>query len=54
MTRYGRAQYPLAPGHYQLRVAILDPWTSLPAIQLAIAGRQPDGWYTLSEIEVRK
>src|SRR5450432_230340 len=44
----------LAPGRYQLRIAVLDPLAKLPAIQLAIAGRQPDGWYALSEIEVRK
>jgi len=44
----------LAAGHYQVRVAILDPNTRRPAIHLAIAGRQPDGWYALSEIEVRR
>jgi hypothetical protein len=42
----------LAPGRYPLRVALLDPATRLPAIQLAIAGRQPDGWYQLGEIIV--
>ena len=42
----------LAPGRYALRVALLDPATRWPAIQLAIAGRQPDGWYRVGEIVV--
>jgi Domain of unknown function (DUF4832) len=42
----------LAPGRYPLRVGMLDPATRRPAIQLAIAGRQPDGWYHVGEIEV--
>ncbi len=42
----------LAPGRYPLRVAILDPTTQQPAIQLAITGRQLDGWYQLGEIVV--
>ncbi len=40
----------LAPGRYALRVALLDPRTRLPAIRLAIAGRQDDGWYQVGEI----
>jgi hypothetical protein len=42
----------LAPGHYAVRVALLDPTTRLPAIRLAIAGRQQDGWYQVGEITV--
>jgi hypothetical protein len=42
----------LAPGRYPLRVGLLDPVTRSPAIQLAIAGRQPDGWYQVGEIVV--
>ena len=42
----------LAPGRYSLRVALLDPATRRPAIQLAIAGRQTDGWYQVGEIVV--
>jgi hypothetical protein len=42
----------LAPGRYPLRVGMLDPTTRKPAIQLAITGRQPDGWYQLGEIVV--
>jgi len=43
----------LEPGRYPLRVALLDPITQRPAIQLAIAGRQADGWYQVGEIVVR-
>ncbi len=43
----------LAPGRYRVRVAMVDPRTALPAIRFAIEGRQPDGWYDLSEIEIR-
>ena len=43
----------LTPGKYRLRVGLLDPRTGRPAIQLAIAGRQPDGWYDVGEIEVK-
>jgi uncharacterized protein DUF4832/glycosyl hydrolase family 42 (putative beta-galactosidase) len=42
----------LAPGRYRLRVALLDPATRRPAIQLAITGRQADGWYQVGEIVV--
>ena len=42
----------LAPGRYPLRVGLLDPVTRRPAIQLAIAGRQTDGWYQVGEIVV--
>jgi hypothetical protein len=36
-----------------VRVAILDPRTGKPFIQLANEGRQPDGWYALGEITVQ-
>jgi hypothetical protein len=42
----------LKPGAYRLCVALLDPRTGVPAIKLAIEGRQPDGWYDLGEIQV--
>ena len=44
----------LPPGTYQFRVGILDPKTSRPAILLAIQGRQPDGWYDLGSVEVKR
>jgi hypothetical protein len=43
----------LKPGEYHFRVGLLDPRTELPAIKLAIEGRQSDGWYDLGAIEVR-
>jgi len=42
----------LKPGVYRLRIAMLDPRTDLPAIRLAIEGRQTDGWYDLGELRV--
>ncbi len=44
----------LTPGGYSFRVAMLDPRTELPAIQLAIQGREPDGWYRLGSIRVEQ
>ena len=43
----------LKAGTYKLRVAMLDPRTEKPAIQLAIEGRQPDGWYDLGAIAIQ-
>jgi hypothetical protein len=42
----------LAPGQHRVRVALLDPRTQAPAIRLAIAGRQEDGWYDLGDITI--
>jgi hypothetical protein len=42
----------LAPGPHRLRLALLDPRTGLPAIRLAIQGREPDGWYGLGTVTV--
>jgi hypothetical protein len=42
----------LAPGDYELSVALLDPITLEPGIRLAIEGRGSDGWYTLGKIHV--
>lgn len=43
----------LKPGKHRIRLALLDPRTGKPAIRLAIAGRQDDGWYDIGEVEVR-
>ncbi len=40
------------PGRNRLSVALLDPFTREPAVQLAIAGRDAQGWYSLSQVEV--
>jgi hypothetical protein len=42
----------LAPGAYDLSVAMLDPVSEEPGIRLAIEGRGVDGWYTLGKIRV--
>ena len=42
----------LPGGDYDFDVALLDPLTLKPAIQLAIQGRGEDGWYTLGKIHV--
>jgi hypothetical protein len=42
----------LKPGKYSVRMAMLDPRTGKPFVQLAIEGRQSDGWYALGEITV--
>ena len=40
-------------GEYQLEVALVDPATREPKIKLAIAGRNPDGWYPLGTVMVK-
>jgi hypothetical protein len=42
----------LPEGIYDFRVAMLDPRTGKPAVRLAIAGRDRDGWYSLGSIYV--
>jgi len=41
-------------GKYTLAIAVVDPGTGKPVVQLAIEGRRADGWYPLSRLEVRK
>jgi hypothetical protein len=42
----------LTPGRYRLSLALLDPFTREPAVQLAIEGRDAQGWYNVTELEV--
>ncbi len=42
----------LEPGDYELALALVDPRTGAPKVQLAIAGRGSDGWYGLGRIRV--
>jgi uncharacterized protein DUF4832 len=42
----------LADGTYEFRVAMLDPRSGKPAVHFAIAGRDPDGWYSEGQIQV--
>jgi hypothetical protein len=39
-------------GNYNIQVALLDHLTGEPAINLAIEGKRPDGWYTMGTIRV--
>lgn len=43
----------LPAGRYNLRIAIVDPATGKPAIQLANEGREEDGWYGIGSMELR-
>jgi hypothetical protein len=43
-----------AEGRYQLQLGVLDERKDPPKVKLAIADRQPDGWYTMGEIEVKR
>jgi len=42
-----------APGEYALAIGVVEPASRLPAVRLAIAGRDAAGWYPLSRISVR-
>ncbi len=42
----------LPAGNYTIRVALLDPATRRPAIQLGIAGKRADGWYELGSVRL--
>ncbi len=42
----------LAKGQYDLQIGVLDEHIDAPKVNLAIEGRQPDGWYNMGKIEV--
>jgi len=42
----------LAPGEYDLDLALLDARSGRPRVKLAIAGAKSDGWYHLGRIRV--
>ena len=42
----------LAVGGYELAVGVVDPESREPAVKLAIADRDPAGWYPVSKLEV--
>jgi len=43
----------IPPGDYELELALLDPHSKEPRINLAIAGRQGDGWYPMGKVRVQ-
>jgi hypothetical protein len=40
------------PGDYNVQIAIVDPLTAKPKIQLAIEGKDAEGWYNLGNIKI--
>lgn len=42
----------LLPGRYELALGLVDPVSHTPAVRLAISGRDAQGWYALSQVEV--
>jgi hypothetical protein len=42
----------LTPGTYELSIAVVDQTDDEPVVQLGIEGRNDDGWYPLSTLEV--
>jgi hypothetical protein len=43
----------LPAGDYELEIALIDPVSHLPRVNLAIAGKKPDGWYGMGKIRVQ-
>jgi len=39
-------------GKYDIQIGIVDRQTHKPKVNLAIAGKDPDGWYSLGKIEI--
>jgi hypothetical protein len=42
----------IKPGRYNLALALIDPFSKEVAVKLAIEGRDSQGWYNLSEVEI--
>jgi hypothetical protein len=42
----------LPPGPYELAVGVVDLASKTPAVRLAIAGRDAEGWYSVSHVEI--
>ncbi len=40
------------PGRYKLSFGIIPPGTQTPTVRLANLGRDSEGWYQLSELQV--
>lgn len=51
-NKYIFIPWDMALGNYELQVSLIDPNTNLPKINLAIEGKQKDGWYTLGDIDI--
>ncbi|MFC2125119.1 DUF4832 domain-containing protein [Bacteroidota bacterium] len=44
----------MPPGNYELSIGILDKGVKLPKVQLAIEGKDTEGWYPMGEIIITK
>jgi hypothetical protein len=42
----------IPPGRYELAVGVVDPGTRVPAVRLAILGRDAEGWYPVSHARI--
>lgn len=42
----------IAPGDYELALGFIDPWTNMPAIQLANELERKNGWTILSTVKI--
>ncbi len=42
----------LAPGRYEVAMGVVDPRDRQPAVRLANAGRDAEGWYRVSDLEI--
>ena len=40
------------PGYYNVQIGIVDPLSGKPKIQLAIEGKDAEGWYELGKIKI--
>ena len=43
----------MQPGKYQIQIGIIDCQSHKPKVNLAIKGRDTEGWYSIGKIEVR-
>ena len=41
-------------GHYELSIGVVEPDNLTPAVRLAIVGRDSEGWYPVSKIEIKR
>ena len=42
----------IPPGRYELAVGVVDPGSRIPAVRLAILGRDAEGWYPVSHARI--
>jgi len=45
--------YGMPAGIYQFQIGIVDPQTHKPKVNLAIEGKDTEGWYTMGKLEIK-